>query len=152
VLWPKIGHVRSTCQAGQPCNLVGQPSLVAPLPFPHWILLLLTYFDTWWKQFFVNATGLGRPAPLWVGWARALCHVVPLCHIVCEHPWFWTWLRYVWILVYIVLFPHPMFLNGRLTKLMKLVSKKDLSSISWMKYMYVGSKYMYFMTTNTAHT
>jgi hypothetical protein len=32
VLWPKIGHVRPTCQAGRPCNLVGRPSfLLAPL-------------------------------------------------------------------------------------------------------------------------
>jgi hypothetical protein len=31
VLWPKIGHVRLTCQAGQPCNLAGWPSfLLAP--------------------------------------------------------------------------------------------------------------------------
>jgi hypothetical protein len=22
----------------------------------------------------------GRPAPLWLGWAHALCHVTPLCH------------------------------------------------------------------------
>jgi hypothetical protein len=31
MLWPKIGRVRSICQAGQPCNLAGQPSfLLAP--------------------------------------------------------------------------------------------------------------------------
>jgi hypothetical protein len=31
VLWPKIGRVRPTCQAGRPCNLVGRPSfLLAP--------------------------------------------------------------------------------------------------------------------------
>jgi hypothetical protein len=31
VLWQKIGHVRPTCQAGQPCNLAGWPSfLLAP--------------------------------------------------------------------------------------------------------------------------
>jgi hypothetical protein len=31
VFWPKIGRVRSTCQAGRPCNLVGWPSfLLAP--------------------------------------------------------------------------------------------------------------------------
>jgi hypothetical protein len=31
VLWPKIGHVRPTCQAGWPCNLAGRPSfLLAP--------------------------------------------------------------------------------------------------------------------------
>jgi hypothetical protein len=51
VLWPKIGHVRPTYQAGRPWNLAGRPRLVAPPPFPHWILLLPTYFDTWWKRF-----------------------------------------------------------------------------------------------------
>jgi hypothetical protein len=39
--------------------------------------------------------------------------------------------------------------NGRSTKLMELVSNKHLSSISWMKYRYVGSKYMHFMTANS---
>jgi hypothetical protein len=29
VLWPKIGCVRSACQAGRPCNLVGRASLLA---------------------------------------------------------------------------------------------------------------------------
>jgi hypothetical protein len=37
VLWPKIGHVRPTCQAGRPCNLVGRPSflLAQPLGIGH---------------------------------------------------------------------------------------------------------------------
>jgi hypothetical protein len=39
--------------------------------------------------------------------------------------------------------------NVRSTKLMELVSKKHLSSISWMKYRYVGGRYIYFMTANT---
>jgi hypothetical protein len=51
VLWLKIGHMRPTCHAGWPWNLSERPHLVAPPPFPHWILLLLTYFDTWWKCF-----------------------------------------------------------------------------------------------------
>jgi hypothetical protein len=51
-----------TCQAGRPCNLAGRPSLVAPPPFPHWILLLPTYFDTWWKWFLEMRQDLaGRP-------------------------------------------------------------------------------------------
>jgi hypothetical protein len=33
VLWPKIGHVRPTCQAGQPCNLAGRPSFLLAPPF-----------------------------------------------------------------------------------------------------------------------
>jgi hypothetical protein len=42
--------------------------------------------------------------------------------------------------------------NGRSTKLVELISNKHLSSISWMKYRYVGGKYMHFMTANTPHT
>jgi hypothetical protein len=38
--------------------------------------------------------------------------------------------------------------NGRSTKLVKLVSNKHLSSISWMKCRYVHSKYMHFMIAN----
>jgi hypothetical protein len=32
VLWMKIGHVRPTCQIGQPCNLAGRPSFLLALP------------------------------------------------------------------------------------------------------------------------
>jgi hypothetical protein len=39
--------------------------------------------------------------------------------------------------------------NGRSIKLVELISNKHLSSISWMKYRYVGTKYMHFMTANT---
>jgi hypothetical protein len=39
--------------------------------------------------------------------------------------------------------------NGRSTKLVELISNKNLSSISWMKCRFVGGKYMHFMTTNT---
>jgi hypothetical protein len=42
VLRPKIGRVRPSCQAGRPCNMAGLPCLVAPPPFPHWILILPT--------------------------------------------------------------------------------------------------------------
>jgi hypothetical protein len=39
--------------------------------------------------------------------------------------------------------------NGKSRKLMELVSNKHLSSISWMKFGYVGGRYVYFMITNT---
>jgi hypothetical protein len=26
----------------------------------------------------------GPPAPLWLGWAQALCHIIPSCHVVCD--------------------------------------------------------------------
>jgi hypothetical protein len=42
------------------------------------------------KTVFGNTPGPGRLAPLWAGWAQALCHVIPSCHIVREHHWFWT--------------------------------------------------------------
>jgi hypothetical protein len=32
VLWQKIGHVRLTCQAGRPWNLVRRPSFLLALP------------------------------------------------------------------------------------------------------------------------
>jgi hypothetical protein len=32
VLWPKIGHVGPTCQAGRPCNLVRCPSFLPASP------------------------------------------------------------------------------------------------------------------------
>jgi hypothetical protein len=38
------------------------------------------------KMVFGNTPGPGRPAPHWVGWTRPLCHIVPLCLIVHEHP------------------------------------------------------------------
>jgi hypothetical protein len=36
------------------------------------------------------APNLGRPAPPWVGWARAFCHVISPCHIIWDYPLFWT--------------------------------------------------------------
>jgi hypothetical protein len=45
------------------------------------------------------------------------------------------------------------FWKGKSTKLVKLVSNKHLSSISWMKCRYVGGKYTHFMNANTpTHT
>jgi hypothetical protein len=41
--------------------------------------------------------------------------------------------------------------NGRSTKLVELISNKHISSISLMKYRYVGGKYMHFMTANTSY-
>jgi hypothetical protein len=32
VLWPKIGHVRPTCQASRPCYLAGRPCFLLALP------------------------------------------------------------------------------------------------------------------------
>jgi hypothetical protein len=32
-----------------------------------------------------------RPAPLWLGWARSLCHIIPSCHILCDYALSWTY-------------------------------------------------------------
>jgi hypothetical protein len=37
------------------------------------------------------------------------------------------------------------FWNGRSTKLMELISNKHLSSICWIKFGYVGGRYVYFV-------
>jgi hypothetical protein len=42
--------------------------------------------------------------------------------------------------------------NARSTKLIELISNKHISSISCLKYRYVGCKYMHFMTTTPRHT
>jgi hypothetical protein len=55
------------------------PTLDSPLTNLLWHVM---------KTVFGNAPGPGRLAPLWVGWAWALCHIIPSCHIVREHPWF----------------------------------------------------------------
>jgi hypothetical protein len=39
--------------------------------------------------------------------------------------------------------------NGRSIKLVELVSNKHPSSISWIKFRYVGDRYVYFMTANS---
>jgi hypothetical protein len=83
VLWLKIGCMRPTCQAGGAC-------LVTPLPFPHWILLLPTSLTRGENGFWKYARTWPVSQGCGVGWDRALCHIVSLCHIVCEHPWFWT--------------------------------------------------------------
>jgi hypothetical protein len=62
VLWLKIGHVRPTCQASRPCYLAERPSLVTTLPFPHWILLLPTYFDMWGRLDPLESAGPGHCA------------------------------------------------------------------------------------------
>jgi hypothetical protein len=97
VLWPKVGRMGPTWQAGRPCNFSRWPrSLPAP-PFPHWILHLPTCFDTWWKWVLEMCQHMagrpkwcGRPATPWLSWACALCHVISSCRIVCDYALFWT--------------------------------------------------------------
>jgi hypothetical protein len=114
VLWPKMRHVRPSCQVSRPCNLAGRPSLVAPPPFPHWILLLPTYFDMWWKLFFGNAPGPGRPAkgvgligPT-LGWLGPA--LVPRGPFILYCPW--TPLVFDIIKICIDFGPHSAFLSS----------------------------------------
>jgi hypothetical protein len=46
----------------------------------------------------------GRLAPLWLCWARPLCHTIPSCHILCDHASFETYWIYAWILVHMMFF------------------------------------------------
>jgi hypothetical protein len=89
VLWPNIGHVGPTCQAGQPCNLARWLSflLAPPLALD---TLRTTSAGHVAKTVFGNAPTHGRPAIPWLGGARALCHIIPSCHLVCDYALFWT--------------------------------------------------------------
>jgi hypothetical protein len=42
------------------------------------------------KTAFGNAPTHGRLATPWLSWARALCHIIPSCHIVSDYALFWT--------------------------------------------------------------
>jgi hypothetical protein len=75
-------------------------------------------------------------------------HIIPSYHIISDYALFWTYWRYAWILVHMRLFVIWCSWNGRSTK---VISNKNLSSISCMKYNYVGGKSMHFMTTNIRH-
>jgi hypothetical protein len=42
------------------------------------------------KTVFESAPTHGQLATPWLGWARTLCHVISLCHIVCDYALFCT--------------------------------------------------------------
>jgi hypothetical protein len=45
-----------------------------------------------WRQHLVGRPRRwDRPTPLWLGWARTLCHVIPSCHIIYDYALFWTY-------------------------------------------------------------
>jgi hypothetical protein len=110
---------------------------------------LATQKLTWRQHQACRPSRWGLSAPLWLGWAWALCHIIPRVilsvtmpyfgHIEDMHGFCFIWcffiIRCSW--------------NGRSTKLTELVRNKHLSSISCMKCRYVGGKYMHFMTANT---
>jgi hypothetical protein len=156
VLWPKIGHVGPTCQAGRPCNLLRQPSFLLA---PHLGIGYLEHRIYWthrqkgfrkcnntWSAGQGDVVGrphLGSVEPMLC--ATSFPHVILSVtmpyfgHNEDTHGFWSRWwffiIRCSW--------------NGRSTKLVELISNKHLSSMSWMKCRYGGGKYMHFMTTNT---
>jgi hypothetical protein len=148
----KLEVVWST--AGWPFKwLASQPSRSSPT---------LGITDLPWHVYetiFENTPNPGQPTkevwrltPLWLGWAQALCHIIPSYHILCDYALFWIYWRYAWILVHMMLFVIRCSWNGRSTKLVELVSIKHVSPISWVKCRYVGGKYLHFMTAITTPT
>jgi hypothetical protein len=89
VLWPKIGHVRPTCQAGRPCNFIGRPSFLLAPP------LGIGYLEhcLCWTRI---QNGFWKCANTWLAGntlarlSRALCHIISSCHIFYDYELFWT--------------------------------------------------------------
>jgi hypothetical protein len=150
VLWPKVGLTGPTCQVGRQARVAGRPSFMAAptlgIGYPMHRPSLIHWQRGIWKG--ANTWPAGRPHFGSVGselYATSSPRVIfsttipYFGHIEDMHGFWFIWCFFVircsW--------------NGRSAKLMELISNKHLSSLSWMKYRYVGGKYMYFMTANT---
>jgi hypothetical protein len=79
-------------------HVAGRPPNSASTDFGHWIPHAPTLLDTltkrklkWCQHMAGRPRRWGQPAPLWLGWAQALCHVIPSCHIICDYALFWTY-------------------------------------------------------------
>jgi hypothetical protein len=154
VLRPKIRHVRPTCQGGQPCNLVRWPSFLLAPPLGIWYL----EHRLCWTH---RQNGFWKCANTWPtdqGDVVSRPHLGSVEPVLCTTSFLMScflWLPYfghnedmhgfwsIWCFSVILCSS-----NGRLAKLMELISNKHLYSIYWMKCRYVGGKYMYFMTAN----
>jgi hypothetical protein len=108
---PLIWGGNSTNPGRPTVHVAGRPPNSASTDFGHWIPHAPTLLDTlakrklkWLQHLAGQPRRWGRPDPLWLGWARALCHVIPSCHIICDYALFWTYRRYAWILVHMMLF------------------------------------------------
>jgi hypothetical protein len=155
VLWPKIGHVGPTCQAGRPCNLAGRSSF---LPAPP---LGIGYLEhrLWWTR---RQNTFLKCAITWQvgqGDVAGQPHLGSVELVLCA-----TSFPHVILSVTMPYFGHNEDMhgfssiwcfsliecsrNGRSIKLMELISNMHLCSISWMKCRYVSSKAMHFMTAN----
>jgi hypothetical protein len=97
VLWPKVGLGGPLVRpAGQLGWSGGQVSWCTN--FGHWIPRASTFLDTvakwilkWHQHLADRPRRWGRLDPLWLSWAWALCHITPLCHILCDYDLFWTY-------------------------------------------------------------
>jgi hypothetical protein len=91
VLWLKVELEGPTCQDGWPAG-GWAPKFCGRTLFGHWIPHAPTFLDTLAKQNLKRCQHLAsRLAPLWLSWARTLCHIIPLCHILCDYALFWTY-------------------------------------------------------------
>jgi hypothetical protein len=139
---PRLCYSEDSWQAGKssdPQNLASLSLLYkfrGRTDFGHWIPCAPTFLDMLAKQNLKMRQHLAG--------ATSSSHVIfsvtmpYFGHIEDMHGFWSIWCfsvtRYSW--------------NGRSTKLIELVSNKHISSISWMKYRYVGGKYIHFMTAN----
>jgi hypothetical protein len=81
VLWVKVALGGGTCQADWPSRVAGQPSSVAHR-LSHIGSSSYRLNMTRVESIISLAPNPGRPAPPWVGWARAFCHIISPCHII----------------------------------------------------------------------
>jgi hypothetical protein len=81
VLWVKVGLggplVRPASHLGWPGGQVSWPHRLSHLRSSSYRLNM-----THVESVILLAPNLGRPAPPWVGWAWAFCHVISPCHII----------------------------------------------------------------------
>jgi hypothetical protein len=150
--WGSLEHLD-----GRPAvHVAGPPTFSAFTDFGHHRPTTPTSLDTCMKQFLkIRQTLAGRPRK-W-GQPAHFGSVGPgLCatsspHVVLSLAMFYFGhnedMHGFWSILCFSIIRCSW--NGKSTKLMELVSKKHPASISWIKFGYVCSRYVYFMTTNT---
>jgi hypothetical protein len=157
VLWLKVGLRGPTCQADRLARVAGRPSFLAAPTLGIGCPVHQPSLTRWQSRVWKGA----NTWPAGQGGGADRCHfgsVGPgLCVASSPHVIFSVTVPYFGHIEdmhgFWSIWCFPIIWcswNGRSTKLVELVSNKHLSSISWMKFRYVGSKYMHFMTTNTS--
>jgi hypothetical protein len=154
VLWPKVG-LGGASQASRPARVVWRPSFLAALTLGITDLLhrppLTCVWNSFWKYAKLwptsQGSGAGRPNFGLVGselCAKSSPRVilsVTMSYFGHNEDMHGFWSIYCFSVI-------RCSWNSKSTKLVELVSNKHLSSISWMKFRYVGGKYMHFVTAN----